>query len=204
MTVTVTEYSDLVTSEHSDKPKFMALVEAGVSLPVDGRNLLQEMPGDFDVDVAVGVQLDAVGQWVGLSRTITIEPSVAYPTPATPYQVELDDTTFRRLIKARALANRWDGTPEGAVDILDAFYGPAGTAAAIRDNQDMSISLLLAGTRPTAAEAAVFSQMLLPLRPSGVRIKDTEISPVGGALFGLDFANEFINGPDFGSFGEPF
>lgn len=205
MSVDVTDYSARITSEHNDKPKFVALVEtAGAGLPVDARNLLQEMAADFDVDLAIGVQLDAVGAWVGLARIVTIEPSEAFPIPAEPYQVSLDDATYRRLIKARALANRWDGTPEQTVAILAAFYGPAGEAAAVFDNQDMSIDLYLAGAFPTAAEAAVLSQFLLPVRPAGVRVNATHISPSGGPLFGLDYDTTFISGPDVGGFGVSF
>lgn len=204
MTAAITDYTGLVTSEHNQRPNFMAVVEAFTSWAVDERILLEELPEKFDLEVAEGAQLDDVGLWANVSRIITVVPSESYPTPTEPYQVTLDDDTFRRLIKARILANAWDGTPEAAVTILAEFYGPAGSYAAIVDNQDMSIDLYLTGVKPTAAEAAVFSQMILPLRPSGVRIRDTFIGPTGGPIFGLDFANDFINGPDFGSFKESF
>jgi hypothetical protein len=204
MTVTAADYTGLITSQHNDKPKFVALVETVTGEPVDARNLLQAMPDAFDIDTAVGVQLDIVGQWVGLTRIVTVTPSEAYPLPAEPYQYSFDDDDYRRLLKARALANRWDGTPEMTVSILAAYYGPVGGAAAVIDNQDMSIDLILAGVRPTAAEAAVFSQMLLPVRPAGVRIADTFIGPTGGPIFGLDIDNAFIGGPDHGSFWETF
>lgn len=205
MTATAANYTSLITSEHRDKPNYLALVTLLTSFAVDERNVMGDMPVvDFDVDVAEGVQLDAVGLWVGVRRTITIEPSEAYPTPSQPYQVDLDDDVLRRLIYARAVANRWDATPEGIKAILEAFYGPAGTYAAVVDNQDMSIDLYIGGVSPTAAEAAVFSQFLLPVRPSGVRVRDTHIAPSGGPLFGLDIENFFIAGPDHGSFGVSF
>lgn len=199
------DYTRLVTPEHRDKPRFLALVELLTSFAVDERTVIEHLPTDFDVDVAVGVQLDAIGLWVGSTRIITVEPSEAYPTPTSPYQVSLSDAIFRRLIKARAVANSWDGTPEGILPVLAAFYGPAGTYAAVVDNQDMSIDLYIGGVFPTAAEAAVFSQFLLPVRPSGVRVKNTWIAaPGGGPLFGLDIENLFIAGPDIGSFGVHF
>lgn len=204
MSADIEDYTGLITSEHNQRPNFMAAVEALTQFAVDERNVLAAMPDDFDLELAVGAQLDAVGLWANVTRVITVMPSETYPVPAEPYQVSLDDDTFRRLIEARILANAWDGTPEAARAVLAAFFGPAGSFAAIYDNQDMSIDLWLAGTKPTAAEAAVFSQMILPLRPSGVRINDTHIGPEGGPIFGLDFENEFINGPDFGSFEEKF
>jgi hypothetical protein len=198
------DYAALITSEHRDKPDFNALVTLYVGPLVDAQNLLQAMPDYFDIDLAIGVQLDALGQWIGVARTITIQPSDAFPTPSTPYQVNLDDDTYRRLLKARALANSWDGTPVDAAAVLAAFYAPAGQAAAILDNQDMSIDLYLVGAFPTPAEAAVLSQFLLPLRPSTVRVRKTRVGPTGGPLFGLSVENEFIAGPGVGSFGASF
>lgn len=203
MSAAASEYLALITSEHRDKPRYAALISLYGQFFADTRNVLDSMTAAFDVATAVGQQLDYLAAWVGASRTITVEPSEAYPA-ASAYQFDLSDDQLRRLVQARGLANRWDGTPEMVVDILALFYGPSGTAAAILDNQDMSISLILAGTRPPAEEAAILAQMILPLKPAGVRIKDTSVAPTGGPLFGLDYANAFINGPDYGSFGETF
>lgn len=49
------DYTQLITSEHIHRPNFVALVGGYVGFPVDSRNLLQAMPGYFDVDAAVGV-----------------------------------------------------------------------------------------------------------------------------------------------------
>lgn len=196
------DYTGLITSEHTDKPNFIAVIVALVQGFSDQVNGALAVPPDFDVDAAVGVQLDAVGLWANITRVITVVPSAAFPA-AAPYQVVLDDTTFRRLIKARILANRWDGTPQQVQQLLAVFYGPSGITAAVVDNQDMSINLLMAGGTPTDAEAAVLSQMILPVRPSGVQIKSSYINPTG-PLFGLDVENSLISGPDVGGFGGAF
>lgn len=199
------DYTKLITSEHRDKPKYLAMIGVYAQFFVDLRTTIEGLPAAFDVDTAVGVQLDACGAWVGVTRIVTVVPSPAYPTPSTPYQVVLTDAVFRRLVKARAKANAWDGTPAGILPILAEFYGPAGSYAAEYDNEDMSITLFITGAFPSAAEAAVFSQFILPVRPSGVWVRDTYIVPtIGGPLFGLDVDNAFIGGPDHGSFGVSF
>jgi len=203
MSATVATYTGLITSEHADEPNFVAMVSVDTSVQVDGINLLNREFLDFDVDLAIGVQLDTLGLFVGVGRVITVQPSDAYPAAAA-YQVTLGDEEFRRLIKARALANEWDGTPEGAAAILAAWFGPIGAYGFIIDNQDMSITLGIAGTAPTAAQAAVFSQFYLPIRAAGVRVKDSYVPPVIGALFGLDVATVFVNGVDYGAFGSAF
>lgn len=203
MSAEVASYVGLITSEHAGQPNFSAMVSVDVGLQVDSINLLNREFLDFDVDLAIGVQLDTVGQFVGVTRVITVQPSDAYPAPAA-YQVTLNDDEFRRLIKARALANEWDGTNEGAAAVLAAWFGPIGAYGFIIDNQNMSITLGIAGTAPTAAEAAVFSQFYLPLRTAGVRVAGSWVPPVIGAIFGLDVATVFVNGPDFGAFGNSF
>lgn len=204
MTAAIEDYTSLITSEHRKRPRFLAMVKAVTGFAVDARNLLATMPQKFDVDGAEGEQLDYLGYWVGVTRTITIEPSDAFPDPSEPYQATLDDATFRRLVRARALANAWDGSAQQASEILTSFYAPAGAFAVIRDNQDMSIDLFITGVRVTPAEAAILSQFILPLRAAGVLLNSTQITTSTGPLFGLDYQNDVIAGPDYGTFGETF
>ncbi|MEK6319934.1 MAG: DUF2612 domain-containing protein, partial [Burkholderia gladioli] len=65
------DYTSLITSEHQPQPRFMALVGALVSPLVDQMNVVASMPALFDLDNAVGDQLDKVGEWVGLSRQVS-------------------------------------------------------------------------------------------------------------------------------------
>lgn len=61
-------YLGLVTSEHRSRPRFMATV-AAVTDPLCGlQELLETMRAAFDVDSAVGGQLDRTGEWIGRSR----------------------------------------------------------------------------------------------------------------------------------------
>src|SRR5690242_16704534 len=68
----VEDYTALVTSAYSDKPKFMALVRAKVQPWVDLINFLESLPAKFDLDIAAGEQLDWIGQWVGISRVVRV------------------------------------------------------------------------------------------------------------------------------------
>ena len=63
-------YLDLITSQHRQRPRFAAAVGALVKPLCDLEVLLQDMRHAFDVDTAVGVQLDAVGVRVGRSRNV--------------------------------------------------------------------------------------------------------------------------------------
>jgi hypothetical protein len=66
----VSEYLSLITSEHNQRPNFMAWIAALCQPSVDQQNQLANFPSLFDIDVAVGDQLDKIGQWVGVSRSL--------------------------------------------------------------------------------------------------------------------------------------
>lgn len=137
------EYTALITSEHRDKPRFMAVVGALVQPLVDQMNVLQSMPGKFDLDNAVGVQLDDVGLWVGVSRKIRTPLTGIYfsfdidglgfdqGTWKGPFDPDtgltvLDDDTYRLVIRAKIGANHWDGTLASSAAILNSIFGNPG------------------------------------------------------------------------------
>ncbi len=70
--MTTKEYLDLLTSAFREQPKFTAMISADVAPMVQVQTLLQQMIPLFDVDVAVGDQLDIIGKWVGVSRNVAI------------------------------------------------------------------------------------------------------------------------------------
>ncbi|AOI98090.1 hypothetical protein WS66_20775 [Burkholderia sp. LA-2-3-30-S1-D2] len=134
------DYTSLITSEHRDLPRFAAVLGALVQPLVDQMNVLQSMPGKFDLDDAVGVQLDDVGLWVGVSRKIRTPLTGIYFSfdvaglgfdqgiwkgpfdPDTGLTV-LDDDTYRLVIRAKIGANHWDGTLESSAAILNSIFG---------------------------------------------------------------------------------
>ena len=61
MSYTVEYYDSLITSEHLNSPKFVATVEAITSPLVSVQETLETIIPEFDIDSAVGVQLDIVG-----------------------------------------------------------------------------------------------------------------------------------------------
>ena len=68
------DYLGKITSEHRGKPRFSATVEANVSPIADAQAFLAGIPEAYDLDTAIGAQLDVVGEWVGISRKIQIPP----------------------------------------------------------------------------------------------------------------------------------
>ena len=60
------EYLGLLSAYHRPRPRFGATVAAVCGAAAAVRDLYAGMPDAFDLDLAVGAQLDAVGCWIGL------------------------------------------------------------------------------------------------------------------------------------------
>lgn len=71
-----TAYQALVTSEHNQKPNFMALVGVLAGAMADAVAATASIPLAFNLQTAIGKQLDIIGQWVGQPRII---PQVLVP-----------------------------------------------------------------------------------------------------------------------------
>ncbi len=68
--VSVDYYLSLVSSQHKDKPKYLTVLEIALQPLVDTQNLALAQQTIFDLDTAVGDQLDKTGEWIGLTRFI--------------------------------------------------------------------------------------------------------------------------------------
>ena len=155
------QYIALITSEHFDKENFVATVGAGVDPLAKLQSVMLGMPEDFDIDTAVGVQLDTLGIWIGRSRRIDTPlvgvyfawddlasdgwESGIWKGPFDPDSglVDLPDDAYRVLLKAKIAANSWDGTIPGAYAIWSEIF--TSSHLIIQDNQDMSMVVGIAG-----------------------------------------------------------
>jgi len=145
------EYLALIPSANRDRPKFIAAVTASIQPLVDAQNLALSLQTLFDLDIAVGDQLDKTGEWIGVTRFIAEPLEVLYfsldvpgagldqaewQTAFEPTQsqfVRLDDEHYRILLKARVAANIWDGTVPGAYRAWQTLFGPDGFQVLIQD-----------------------------------------------------------------------
>nr|WP_310616923.1 DUF2612 domain-containing protein [Pantoea cypripedii] len=163
----MSKYTDLITNYHAGKPKFVQHVDLSTRPLTDASTALQGLITAFDIDSAVGVQLDVLGEWIGRSRVVNQPISGVYFSFDTdnlgwdqgvwqgPYDPDdgytsLSDDTYRIVLKAKIAINNWDGTNDSLKSILDAALEGSGIRMAIVDNQDMSISIWVLGD-PEAA-----------------------------------------------------
>lgn len=181
-------YIDLIPSQNRAMPKFAAMVAATMQPFVDGINLLSGIPALFDIDTAVGVQLDVIGQWVGVARKLSTalvgvyfswdvpgagwdQASWKLPTDPSTGVVVLSDKYYRAVLKAKILNNQWDGDVQDAYTIMNATFASFGYSIGIEDLGNLTIALLLIGpTKPDSELNAIFLSGLLDIRPIGVQV----------------------------------
>jgi hypothetical protein len=218
--MTLSEYLSLVPMWNAGRPRFMNTVATLLQPLVDAQDMLAKLTADFDLDTAVGVQLDAVGQWIGRTRYILLPIHGVYfsfDLPAenvgfdkgiwfgpydTPDGVQrLDDDTFRMVLKLQAIANHWDGTVPSLADELDRVF----PGISIVDMGDTPAGLM---TMDVLIPTNLISTLLLsileqdfPIKPSGVLVNFIETTLPGTPIFAFDV--DYVEGGPLAGFG-PF
>jgi hypothetical protein len=218
---TIDDYLDLITAYHRGRYRFSATVALSTEPFVALQALLSGLPEVFDLDEAVGAQLDVDGQWIGRTRKVEYQlptPWFSFDDPVRGFEsgiwydpddpadlpdyglTSLDDDTYRRLLRAKIVANQWDGSIEQATAALQQFFGPTGTLIFIADHQDMTMSIYGAGVVPDLVSLSILDAGYLPFKPAGVAISYGVVSTTTPApLFGFDIENEYVAGFDTGA-----
>jgi hypothetical protein len=213
--MTLDEYLALIPAQHRHKPRYMATVEALLK-PLQGTgDLLEELRLAFDLDTAIGAQLDAVGVRVGRSRLVDAPLDGVYFSWDTegvgwdegiwkgPHDpdyglVSLPDDLYRLLLMGKVAANAWDSTIPHAYEIWNTAFGGTSSIIFIEDHQDMSMTVGISGK----ALAALFLRLLLrgyvPLKPEGVRVEWVMVT-VTGPIFAWDTRTDALDGWEIGS-----
>lgn len=199
----IVPYIDLVTSEYQDSVDYIAFISIFLQAMADGQLVSADLTGvTFDLDQAVGVQLDIDGLWIGVSRYLQTPITGVYFTFNTgpgfdkgifkgPFDpgtsvVRLPDDYYRLVLKAKAAANQWDGTIPGAYRAYDVLFMGTPYSILIYDWQDMSMSVALLGAQPDDLTLALFLGGFLNLKPGGVRIRDYIYPATPGPVFAFD------------------
>ena len=181
-------YLKLITSEYADKPLFNSYVEAFLDFLSPVVDMYDDFNSLFNIDQAVGDQLDKIGDILNTSRNL---PIVNSDIPAT-----LPDEYYRTVLKAKVMADQWDGTREGLEEILTSLLPDA--QFDIIDSQDMNYTVaLMDNSLDTVSTALLLNGFVLP-KPAGIGVK-YEI--YDAELFGWDSETGFIKGWDQGKWG---
>lgn len=184
----IDDYLDLVPAYNAVRPKFIATLRAVLQPLVDQKAFLESMPQQFDLDRAVGVQLDQVGIWIGRSRFINTPITgvfFSWDIPGLGWEqgtwqgtfdpsegiTSLDDETYRQLLYAKVAANEWDSSIDGIVKILGELFGTHGVTVQVLDNQDMTMTVNVIGVITSLVFRSLLTGGYIPIKPVGVNIQ---------------------------------
>jgi hypothetical protein len=212
------DYTALITSEHSSKPKFMAWAKVLSDAMSDCLAVAQSLNTLFDVDTAVGAQLDAVGVRVGQPRVVPDVITLNYfgfdDTEVTVYQfgeltmpsvggrfyelgdpigstVLLGDPEYRTAIRARIARNQYDGSLAALEQALSYIFG---VTCSVTDKGDRRISITISRQVTAIEQALITGYDLLP-RVAGVAIAQIEYAtPLAGDMADASSASATVSG----------
>jgi len=189
-------YLERITSQYQLSYDFLSWLGGGTSragVQVDGiyqvwidfTTCLFQFYAAFDIDQAVGAQLDMLGQIIGVGRVVPF-------TPTGGASSVLDDSHYRLLLRATIGADFWDGTIDGLQQMWHQLF-PSGSILTY-DNQDMSFTVLLNGAFDQMIKDLIMNDLIVP-RPEGVKVNYTF---AGLPAFGCDENDAFVAGVDLG------
>lgn len=217
MSMSLSDYLDLITSQHRRRPKFRGVAAAAIAPLASNIGFVDtSFLQAWDLDTAVGTQLDQVGEWIGTTRFIE-KPITGYyftweDTVETGWEhgywqgkydpstgvVALGDDIYRIVLYAKIASNNWDGTRETMEHVWNDAFGGSATLSII-DHQDMSITLSLIGVSVDSFFEYILRSNRVPLKPEGVRIRKYIVNKK--KIFAFDLENARYAGFDVGEWG---
>lgn len=120
----MTNYIELLPAYTRDKPKFVAFAAALLRQAEELITLAQEIAPGFSFAGAVGVQLDALGETVGIPR-----------------QEGWEDEVYRKVLLRKLKRFTWDGMNESVTEFLE-------EGETLKDNGNGTVSVTCAGPLP--------------------------------------------------------
>lgn len=221
----MSKYTELITNYHRGKPVFVDHVDLSTRPLIDVISTSTSMVDAFDIDTAIGVQLDVIGLWVGRSRVVSTPISGIYFSFDTdglgydqgvwqgPYDPDngftsLSDDVYRVILKAKVAINNWNGQNGSLPEIFDNALSGSGLSMQIFDNQDMTVSVWVFPETDVSDVSleliAAIKQGYLTVKAAGVwggsiTTPSIETPSEGNKFFSFDLDNECMGGFDVGA-----
>lgn len=214
-----------VAAQYTESQKFLAYVRALLASSAELEAVLQKVAEQVDIDLAEGVNLDVIGEIVGISRIIPASVQLAFfgfqdnaaalnfgeegsqgigarfYDEGEPYLATsvLNDPEFRLLIRAKIVKNHALGTNEDVIaGLAYLFGGGMAIQVAVEDIGGMAIQVAV-GRPLTYLEKVLITNLDVLPRPAGVRISQ-RVTYSTTSYFGFDGQNSALS---FGEEGQP-
>ena len=168
--------------QYKDQPNIKALIDALVFPIQDIEDSLNDLNLNRGVTYAVGVQLDRLGDIVGIKR------------------FGMTDEIFRTRIRIKIIQNLSEGEPERLIQVYGALL--SSSLVQIQEHFPAGVGLSGAGDIPAGQETLIY-QNVQTIAPAGVRVDYIETFPVnmpfacaGGPTISGGFGD--LNNPNVG------
>lgn len=182
-----------IATQYTESQKFLAYIRVLLESSAELEAVLQKVAEQTDIDLAAGVNLDVIGEIVGVSRIIPDSIAVKFfgfegqpggdvfgeegalgigsrfrdeLEPETATSV-LADPEYRLLIRAKIVKNHAHGTNEDILQGLSYLFDAPRTV--VEDLGGMAIGVAI-GRQLTFQEKALVTVLDILPRPAGVRI----------------------------------
>lgn len=211
-----------VATQYTESQRFLAYIRALLESSVEMEAVLQKVAEQSDIDLAEGVNLDVIGEIVGVSRFIPQSIAIQFfgfegqpgaavfgeegqngigarfrdeAEPETDTSV-LADPEYRLLIRSKIVKNHAQGTGEDILRGLSFLFDAPLTV--VDDSSGMAISIAI-GRNLTFQEKAIITVLDILPRPAGVRI-NSRVTFDAQNYFGFDGQ---VGALSFGEEGQP-
>lgn len=164
-------YANLLIIQYIGKPKAYATIQSLVAMVVMDQ-LPQQVQDAFTIGTAEGVQLDILGEYVGVTR---------YAHLLNNSPITLNDDQFTKLIQLAAIKNNAGSSLADIQNLLQAYFA---NEIFVYDGADMQLSYLIAASVGDIDLIQVFIKEGLLPKPMGVELAAVIYIPVEG-LFGM-------------------
>ena len=156
MTAFTQSYVDLLIKQYWEKPNAVAEIEAQAATWEKIRDIYNDFHTEFDLDTAVGVQLDILGKIVGLPRNARIEFN--------------DDEEYRFFLNLQIARNNGSAfmVSDEKTSIQSVIQFAFDKLAYVLDNKDMTLILYIEDTFDITRLLLILELNVLP-KPQGVR-----------------------------------
>lgn len=184
----VKSYVDLLILQYREKANARATIDVQVR-PVIIDQIPTEVENAFDIETAVGAQLDTLGKYVGVSRDgYTLEQGA----------ISLDDSDYRQLIKMVIIKNNSGSSLETIQSLLSAnFPGQI----FVSDNQTMGLNYVLVNSLGTDDLLEIIVTGGYLPKPMGVQVSSTIVPDFEFPFFKMrDYNNPVIDGSPFNNY----
>jgi len=183
MSAPVVKYTNLIPVRNSSQPEFMAMIAATLQPLADIAAFLNTIPSLYDLDNAIGVQMDTLGVLIGVTR------------PGG-----FSDDMYRIILKVRILNNHWQCNKPSAYALANELFTSLGFSFFIEDNANLSITLGVIGEGvPSGEIITLLTGGYLDVKPVTIRIAGYAYQSGAGPIFAFDIENSNFSGFDVGS-----